>query len=247
MWGSAATSVITIRDMTRERRAERLKSDFIATISHELRTPITPIRGYADLLKRRWDRMSEEKRQKILETIEERADHMTRLVDDLLVAAKADTETSLRVDSARMDAVQVCRDAAVAFPEVDGRLRIQDSEPLWVHADRTRVAQIIGNLVGNALKYTPAGTPIDIGFEKVDDMVMVSVTDHGTGIAADEQEKVFERFYRIEDPLTMKTGGSGLGLHISRQLARAMGGDVRLNSSPGAGATFTLLLSAEGE
>lgn len=247
MWGSAATSVITIRDMTRERRAERLKSDFIATVSHELRTPITPIKGYADLLKRRWDRMSEEKRQKILDTIEERADHMTRLVDDLLVAAKADTETSLRVESVRMDAFQVARDAAIAFPEVDGRLDIQNSEPLWVNADRTRVAQIVGNLVGNALKYTPAGTPIEISFEREDELVMIHVTDHGSGIAADEQEKVFERFYRIEDPLTMKTGGSGLGLHISRQLARAMGGDVRLHSNPGEGATFTLSLSAEGE
>jgi PAS domain S-box-containing protein len=245
VWGSVATSVITIRDMTRERRAERLKSDFIATISHELRTPITPIRGYADLLKRRWDRMSEEKRTTVLETIEERADHLARLVDDLLIAARADTEANLRVDSGPMELVSVVREAAKAFPEVEGRLRIEESQPLQVVADRTRVMQIIGNLVGNALKYTPAGSPIDIGFS-TDDDVQVLVTDHGPGIAADEQDKVFERFYRIEDPLTMRTGGSGLGLHISRQLARAMGGDVTLKSSPGAGATFILRLRAEG-
>ncbi|MEI2786970.1 MAG: PAS domain-containing sensor histidine kinase [Candidatus Nanopelagicales bacterium] len=246
VYGSAATSVITIRDMTRERRAERLKSDFIATISHELRTPITPIRGYADLLKRRWDRMSLEKRESVLDTIAERADHLARLVDDLLMAARADTETALRVDTATIDVVAVANDAAKAFPEVDGRLRIAATSPLLVTADRTRVMQIIGNLVGNALKYTPAGSPIDIAFRAVDGWVEVSVTDHGGGIAENEQEKVFERFYRIEDPLTMRTGGSGLGLHISRQLARAMGGDVTLNSSPGHGCTFVLRLRAEG-
>jgi signal transduction histidine kinase len=244
--GSAATSVITIRDMTRERRAERMKADFIATVSHELRTPITPIRGYADLLRRRWDRMSEEKRASVLDTIEERANHLTRLVDDLLIAARASTETNLTVDLQRVDLVNVVREAATGFPEVEGRLTIHDAPPLWVQADRTRVAQIIGNLVGNALKYTPAGTPIEIEFS-AGDPVEVRVIDHGQGIAADEQERVFERFYRIEDPLTMRTGGSGLGLHISRELARAMGGDVRLNSRPGAGSTFVLQLTPEGD
>ncbi|MCB0921424.1 MAG: ATP-binding protein, partial [Actinobacteria bacterium] len=120
-----------------------------------------------------------------------------------------------------------------------------ESAPLMVHADRTRVAQIVGNLVGNALKYTPADTPIEISFAP-GDPIEVRVRDHGPGIAADEQERVFERFYRIEDPLTMRTGGSGLGLHISRELARAMGGDVRLISSPGEGSTFILQLRPEG-
>jgi len=248
VWGSLATSVLTIRDMTRERRAERLKSDFIATISHELRTPITPIRGYADLLRRRWDRMSEEKRASVLDTIEERAEHLARLVDDLLIAARADSETSLRVESAPMELVSAVVDAATAFPEVDGRLRIDPSPPRWVTADRTRVMQIVGNLVGNAVKYTPQDAPIRVQFAAADGAVDVSVVDAGPGIAADEQERVFERFYRIEDPLTMRTGGSGLGLHISRQLARAMGGDVTLRSSPGDGSTFVLRLrEAEAE
>ena len=234
--------------MTRERRAERLKSDFIATISHELRTPITPIRGYADLLRRRWDRMSEEKRASVLDTIEERAEHLARLVDDLLIAARADSETSLRVESAPMELVSAVVDAATAFPEVDGRLHIDPSPPRWVTADRTRVMQIVGNLVGNAVKYTPQDAPIRVQFSAADGAVDVSVVDAGPGIAADEQERVFERFYRIEDPLTMRTGGSGLGLHISRQLARAMGGDVTLRSSPGDGSTFVLRLrEAEAE
>ncbi len=243
--GSAATSVITIRDMTRERRAERMKADFIATVSHELRTPITPIRGYADLLRRRWDRMSEEKRNKVLDTIEERANHLTRLVDDLLIAARASTDTTLRVEVQSVDVVALVREAATAFPETDGRITIEERPPLIVVADPTRLVQIIGNLVGNGLKYTPAGTRIDITFG-TGDPVEIRVTDHGPGIAADEQERVFERFYRIEDPLTMRTGGSGLGLHISRELARAMGGDVRLKSSPGAGSTFVVQLKPEG-
>lgn len=242
VWGARATSVLTIRDMTRERRAERLKSDFIATISHELRTPITPIRGYAELLQRRWDRMSEEKRLTMLATIEERAEHLTRLVDDLLMAARADSEATMSVDNQPMDLVSAVADAATAFPEVEGRLLLQPSEPLWVLGDRTRVMQIVGNLVGNAVKYTPAQAPIHVTYAPTDAEVEVRVTDEGAGIAADEQEKVFEKFYRIEDPLTMRTGGSGLGLHISRQLARAMGGDVTLASRPGQGSTFALRL-----
>ncbi|HPJ18369.1 MAG TPA: ATP-binding protein [Actinomycetota bacterium] len=243
---ASGTRVMTIRDMTRERRAERLKSDFIATISHELRTPITPIRGYADLLRRRWDRMSEEKRAGVLETIQERADHLTRLVDDLLVAARTTSDAELGVDMQRMDLVDAVREAATGFPEVDGRLSIAASEPLWVHADRTRVIQIINNLVGNAVKYTGPDAAIEVRFSAGPERVEVFIRDHGAGIAADEQERVFERFYRIEDPMTMRTGGSGLGLHISRQLARAMGGDVRLNSIPGEGSTFVLQLIAEG-
>lgn len=245
VWGAQASSVYTIRDMTRERRAERLKADFIATISHELRTPITPIKGYADLLKRRWERMNEQKRTEVLDTIVERADHLTRLVDDLLIAANSDTDGSLSVTMQPMDLVAVTRDAATSFPDTEGRLDLAASEPIPVMADPTRVSQIIGNLVGNALKYTPPGTPISITFTS-GDAPSVSVADSGPGIAEDEQERVFEQFYRVEDPLTMRTGGSGLGLHISRQLARAMGGDVTLESRPGDGAVFTLTLRAEG-
>jgi two-component system OmpR family sensor kinase len=145
-----------------------------------------------------------------------------------------------------MDVVEVVQEAARAFPELEGRVSIEDSEPMTVLADRTRVTQIIGNLVGNALKYTPADTPIEITFTP-GDPIEVRVIDHGPGIAQDEQDRVFERFYRIEDPLTMRTGGSGLGLHISRELARAMGGDVRLISSPGEGSTFVLQLRPEGK
>jgi signal transduction histidine kinase len=245
--GAEAAGVLTIRDMTRERRAERMKSDFIATVSHELRTPITPIRGYASLLRRRWDRMSEEKRDSVLATIEERANHLTRLVDDLLIAARASTQNQLTVEVNPMELVEVVQGAAKGFPEIEGRLTIADSEPIWVSADATRVAQIIGNLVGNALKYTPEGSPIEVSYATTEDAVEVRVTDHGPGIAADEQERVFERFYRIEDPMTMRTGGSGLGLHISRELARAMGGDVRLESTPGTGSTFILRLAPGGK
>jgi PAS domain S-box-containing protein len=242
---ASATRVITIRDMTRERRAERLKSDFIATISHELRTPITPIRGYADLLRRRWDRMSEEKRAGVLETIQERADHLTRLVDDLLMAARTSADTRLSVELQRVDLVSAVRDAVAGFPDAEARVSVAASAPLWVSADRTRLVQIVSNLVGNAIKYTPAESPIEITFGGADP-IEVRIRDHGPGIAADEQERVFERFYRIEDPMTMRTGGSGLGLHISRQLARAMSGDVRLISSPGDGSTFILQLKPEG-
>lgn len=236
------TSVISLRDMTRERRAERLKADFIATVSHELRTPITPIRGYADLLKRRSDRIPAGRRNKMLQTIEEKADHLTALVDDLLIAARRDDQLSVDVQSSRMDVAQIVRSVVEGFRLNDDRVRYSGPETLIAIGDPSRVRQIIENLIGNALKYAPDTPTIDVRSEETTEHVSISVTDYGPGIVAHEQERIFEQFYRIEDPLTMRTGGSGLGLHIARTLARSMEGDVTVRSTPGHETTFTLHL-----
>lgn len=246
--GADPVRILTIRDMTRERRAERLKSDFIATVSHELRTPITPIRGYADLLARRWDRMSEAKRAEILATIRDRADHLARLVDDLLLASRASEGTQLSVEMAPVELNAIVAESVAGFVEEDTRLRVAFSdEPLGIVADRTRVVQIVNNMLSNALKYSPKDQPVDVRTEVMATSVAVTVTDYGRGIPADELDRIFGRFYRIEDPMTMTTGGSGLGLFIARELARTMGGELDVGSEPGAGATFRLQFPRAGE
>jgi signal transduction histidine kinase len=114
--------------------------------------------------------------------------------------------------------------------------------PVWVIADPLRLGQVVSNLLSNAFKYSPEGAPVIVGVTLLEDFALVSVQDRGEGIAADDQERVFERFYRADKGLTQTTGGFGLGLYISRRLAEAMGGGLVLSSRPGEGSTFSVSL-----
>lgn len=235
--------VVTVRDLTRERRVERLKSDFVATISHELRTPLTPIRGYARLLATRGDRLEPERRQAALEMMADRSEHLTRLVDDLLLASRVAEGSKLTVELADVPLAEILTQAVASFPALAQRMEMAvPDDALVVRCDRVRAIQCLSNLLGNAEKYTPEGSLVTLGARVVDGQVRLSVADAGPGIPQAEQERVFERFYRMEDPFTMRTGGAGLGLHIARELATAMGGSLTLHSVPGDGATFTLSL-----
>jgi signal transduction histidine kinase len=236
--------VVVVRDMTREHRTERLKSDFIATVSHELRTPLTPIIGYLDLLRTRGDRMPPEKRQKALGLIADRAAHMTRLVEDLLLASRigdTDADVALHVSMGTHDLTAIIRQVV---DDLDtSRIKVAlPSHPVPTLCDSGRALQVATNLVGNALKYSPQTEDVQVSMWLEDDRVHVDVSDHGRGIPADQLEKVFEKFHRVEDPMTMSTGGTGLGLFIARRLAQAMGGDVGVISTLNVGSVFTLTL-----
>ena len=248
--GIESVAILTVHDVTAQARADRLKSDFVATISHELRTPITPIKGYAQLLLARGDAMAPERRRAALELIAERADHLGRLVEDLLMASRASgTHTlasKLASDPTPHDLREVVTQATSNFPALAGRLTVETpDEPIAVYCDEVRAVQIVSNLVSNAAKYSPEGAPIAVVVHPTefgDTHARVDVTDHGQGIAQDDVDRVFERFFRVEDALTMRTSGSGLGLYIARELASAMGGTLTVTSAPGRGSTFTLLL-----
>jgi signal transduction histidine kinase len=245
---SGWVSILTVHDETRERRVERMKTDFVATISHELRTPITPIKGYAHLLASRGDRMSAEKRASALQVISDRADHLARLVDDLLMASKVSEGTRLAIEMGVEDLEVIVRQAVSSFPQMARRISVELPEAsVAVQCDRVRAVQCLSNLLGNAEKYTPTDSPIDIRADVTGTQVHIHVRDHGPGIPVSEQGRVFERFYRREDPFTMRTGGAGLGLHIARELAVAMGGGLTVqNPTSGPGAEFVLhLVTAE--
>ena len=248
--GAESVAILTVHDVTAQARADRLKSDFVATISHELRTPITPIKGYAQLLLARGDDMAPDRRRAALELIAERADHLGRLVEDLLMASRASgTHTlasKLASEPTAHDLREVITQAMSNFPALASRLTIQQpDEPVAVYCDEVRAVQIVSNLLSNAAKYSPDDAPIGLVIHPTDfgdTHARVDVVDHGQGIAQDDLDRVFERFFRVEDALTMRTSGSGLGLYIARELASAMGGRLRATSAPGRGSTFTLTL-----
>jgi signal transduction histidine kinase len=238
-------AVVTLHDATQERRLEKMKSDFVATVSHELKTPITPIKGYARLLASRGDRMEPARRLHALQLIEDRADHLSRLVDDLLLASRVvpSGPGKLKVDLADMDMRNVVRQATSAFALLSHRLEVHlPSQPVPVRCDMVRAVQCLSNLVGNAEKYSPGVTPIRVELVEAGGSARVVVTDQGRGIAAADLDRIFERFSRLEDPFTMQTSGSGLGLYIARELARAMGGDITVTSELGEGSAFAFTL-----
>ena len=232
--------IANARDITTFRKAQEMQSTFISTIHHELRTPIAIIKGYASTLRRddvEWER---EVIRENMQIIEDEADRLTGLVEDLLTASKiqAAREWQLNLGDLRLD-----RLAARAVARLEGGsahrfdLSFPPAFPL-IQGDETRLRQVIDNLLTNAIKYSPAGTTITVGGRYTAKRATVFVRDEGAGIAGDQQEKIFERFYRIDDKLTRRAQGTGLGLHLAKAIVEAHGGEISVKSGVGSGATF---------
>jgi PAS domain S-box-containing protein len=244
--GTLQRDVVIVHDVTRERNVERLKADFIATVSHELRTPITPIKGYADLLRRRGESMTPEKRAECLEVISSRTEHLARLVEDLLLASRisaTEGTAKAQVEMGTADLGQLVRRACGDFGDDGARITVvAPDEPVQAACDPMRTVQVLTNLVGNALKYSAPGTPVEVRLDIGSTAARVEVEDHGRGIPADQLERVFDKFHRVEDSMRMTTGGTGLGLYIARELATAMGAELSCRSTLGVGSVFTFAL-----
>ncbi|MGB7981842.1 MAG: PAS domain-containing sensor histidine kinase [Candidatus Nanopelagicales bacterium] len=238
-------SILTVHDETRERRVERMKSEFVATVSHELRTPLTPIKGYAPWLAAHGDRIPLAKRTEALRVIADSADHLSRLVDDLLIASQVSDGSRLGVTIGVQDLKEVVSQAVAGFPDLGARITLDlPEDAVSIQCDRVRAVQCLSNLLQNAAKYTPAGSPLEVRAEVSGMHARIHVRDHGSGIPVAEHERIFERFYRREDPFTMRTGGAGLGLNIARELAVAMGGGLVVQTpESGPGAEFVLHLA----
>ncbi len=211
---------------------------FVADVSHELRTPLTAIRGHLDLIKRYgMDPMS-------MDAIESEVDRMSRMVNDLLLLAKADYGgLKLEVKPIDLDTVisEVYREARVLAKDSDLKVMIKDFEPVRVSGDSDRLKQLFLNLISNAIKFTPAGGQITINLRKTSTHAVVEVQDTGIGIAPDDLERIFDRFYQADSSRVRdarKGEGAGLGLSIAKWLAEAHGGNISAESELGAGTTF---------
>jgi two-component system OmpR family sensor kinase len=214
---------------------------FVADASHELRTPLTSIRGYAELL-RKGALADEDARHRAAERIEHEASRMGLLVDDLLLLARLDQRRPL--ERSHVDLGGVVRDAVEAARAVDSgrRISLEVPELVLVDGDAARLRQVIDNLLHNAALHTPPGTPVDVAVRLHGSLAILTVADEGPGLAADQAEHLFDRFYRGSEARTGE--GTGLGLSIVAALATAHDGRAFVHSVPGQGTVFTVELPA---
>ena len=225
--------------------ANRAKSDFLAVMSHELRTPLNAIAGYVELLLLEIRGPVTAEQRHDLERVRRSQQHLLSLINDILSFAKIESgrfQVELRPVSLS-DALARTSDLIEPLITSKGiRFTPPPAGPLVVEADEDKLQQVILNLLSNAVKFTPEGGRIVMAAKPEGDMVQVTVTDDGPGIPADKQEAVFEPFFQVDRSKSRPGQGVGLGLSISRHLARAMGGELTLRSEPGHGSTFTLSL-----
>jgi two-component system OmpR family sensor kinase len=214
---------------------------FIADASHELRTPLTSIRGYSEML-RRGAAQSPTDSELARRRIEDEALRMSILVDDMLLIARLDQGRPLEMKP--VDLQSIARDAAddarAVAPQRD--VKVDAPTPVMVTGDDTRLRQVVGNLMRNALVHTPGTTPIEIAVSTENGFARISVADHGPGLRPDEVERIFEPFYRADPSRSRDRGGAGLGLSIVNAVVSAHGGRVRVRETSGGGATFDVEL-----
>lgn len=224
-----------------EQSLERLKSEFVATASHQLRTPLAGIYGAAMTLQRAEANSSEELRRQLVDVIARESRRLTDAVEQIVLATNLQNGR-FRILEERFDPIALARASVDAARErLPVNLAIElvaDSEATAVHGDGAKVRSVLQNLIDNAIKYSPDGGRIEVGVRLLPSWVRFWVRDEGLGIPASEQRRVFAKFHRLDPELTRGVAGAGLGLYICRELVRQMNGRIWLESSEGHGSTF---------
>ena len=237
-------TVYALQDVTEERALEKTRSDFVATASHELRTPLAAVYGAVRTLRRPDVELSDDDRAQFLEMIESEATRLARIVDQILLAGQLDAdavEVELTECNPAEIAAGVIESAELHAPEtISLRLAADGMAP--IACDPNKLRQVLVNLVDNAVKYSPAGGPVELRVRAEDGSCLIEVADRGLGIPSDERERIFEKFYRLDPQQTHGVGGSGLGLYICRELVERMDGRLLVDSEPGRGSRFTIVL-----
>jgi len=242
----AIGAVIVLNDITRIRRLEQVRRDFVANVSHELKTPITSIKGFVETLLEAGPESREES-ERFLRIVARQAERLHRIIEDLLTLSSIEQyervtdefleQTSLgRVLRA---SIQLCADAA---DRKDIDIEMECPSDLKAHINPHLLEQGIVNLVDNAIKYSDPGSLVRVSAWEADDEVLIRVADKGCGVASDHLPRLFERFYRVDKARSRSVGGTGLGLAIVKHIAQSHGGKVTVSSTPGEGSTFTIHL-----
>jgi len=237
--------VVVIRDLTPDHELERMRSEFVATAAHELRTPLAAIYGAVRTIRRADHELPAETHEEFLTMIETESERLRYLVEQMLASAQLERQL-VQLSLEECDLGELCRriveTTAHRLPPSVTLEPSLPAEEITVAADPDRLRQAIENLLDNAVKYSPDGGRIVVDVRRRDGAGVVTVRDEGIGIPADEHARIFEKFYRLDPGMTRGVGGSGLGLYIIRELITQMGGEVEVQSVPGRGSTFTIAL-----
>ncbi len=225
-------------------RALAVRNQFLSIASHELKTPVTLLRGYTQILNRHAEKKNDTIALRPLQVIDRQIERMTRLIDDLLDVSRIESG-AIEFQMAPFDLVEALREVVgeVGVYSPGFELRLQDGvEDLWVLGDRQRIQQVMTNLMTNAIKYASDRREADVHVTRDGDQAVVSVTDYGIGIPQEQQAQVFERYFRGANASANNYGGLGMGLYISRYIIRRHHGSISVESEQGKGSTFTFTL-----
>ena len=238
--------LIVLHDVTEQHRNEERRKEFVANVSHELRTPLTNVRSYAETLRSAEGDIPQEMENSFLDIIISETDRMTHIVQDLLTLSRLDagnTEMRFAPFSFRESVANVCRANAMEARRHSHTLTCTLAENMpEISGDRQRLEQVVTNILGNAIKYTPDGGHIAVTGGSSGRSVWVEVTDDGIGIPEKDRDRIFDRFYRVDKARSRESGGTGLGLSIAKEIVERHHGSLRLVPREGRGTTIRLVL-----
>jgi two-component system phosphate regulon sensor histidine kinase PhoR len=246
--GRSVGAVLVLHDVTHYRHLENVRRDFVANVSHELKTPIASIKGFVETL---LDGASEnpDDAMRFLRIVARQADRLNQIIEDLLSLSKieqSEQDANLPLEVAPIRAIldTAVADCQAAADERNIRINVSCDESVAANINARLLEQAVDNLLDNAIKYSEPGNEVLITARALAGEVLISVTDHGCGIDRDHLPRLFERFYRVDKARSRKLGGTGLGLAIVKHIVQAHGGKVFVQSTPGKGSTFTIHLPA---
>jgi two-component system phosphate regulon sensor histidine kinase PhoR len=238
-------AVLLLRDTTELRSLETIRRDFVANVSHELKTPLTAIAGLTETIIGD-DEMPKSIQNNFIKRIHNQAERLSALVLDLLSLSRIEAYTS-DPEAEQFDLMEIVQDCAARLSDLAHKqghdlLLKRPDQPVPIHGDRESLTQAVDNLISNALRYTPNPGRVEVQVDRDASHGWISVSDNGIGIDRREQERIFERFYRVDKARSRELGGTGLGLSIVKHVVQRHGGTVDLISAPAEGSTFTIRL-----
>lgn len=237
-------SIINIEDITQKVKLENMRSDFVANVSHELKTPLTSISGFVETLKLN-ENIDVDTRNRFLGIIESESDRLKRLIDDILLLSFIENNDKMSLD--KVSIYEVFKEVyemtsyMAKSKNINLDYEFNDNEIITL-SNRDYIKQVFLNLVDNAIKYTPENRSIKVEVKKENDIITIKVIDEGLGIPKDDVDRIFERFYRVDKARSRDVGGTGLGLAITKHIVKSLGGSITVNSELNKGSEFIVTI-----